>query len=512
MKKALRQKNRIAPAGTGSQAAEEEDDDDNVRPPLRLPPLKIPATGTGATAAMTTLNQATITNATFTLTPDGTGVATFEFRSLQPLAQSQVTASPTECLSETDPPGHNLRHNGSLSGGGDPPAKTRSNGATKAHRYVKAMMRGLCTTIKSLGCIAGITLIGNIVFSALEAERETADRTEYTEYMQDLNAKYNLTAEDFEELIERMGTPLEFDPQSEDRNWGTTNSNSALFSFTIVSTIGYGNFAPVTDGGKIFLMVYALIGIPVVGTCVGVLAAQLLQMLENWAVMHMNIVEQAFKHYDEDESGFLSREEFRDALEDLDIFLSKADFEKLMAETDDEGTGMIELDEFKLAAAKLKLPLGKAARTRVRLYVSVLTAIAWIFVGSGAYVELEGWRYLDSLYFCVVTLTTIGLGDLVPITEAGVTFHYFYCVIGLGLIALLLTAVSDFINALAEEVSWAVRLVLDWPLSEPMPVLPYMAALHPSLARPCHFSVAPASKRPFSPLSCAVALMGSRNL
>ena len=38
--------------------------------------------------------------------------------------------------------------------------------------------------------------------------------------------------------------------------------------------------APATDGGKIFLMVYALIGIPVVGVCVGVLASQLLGVLE----------------------------------------------------------------------------------------------------------------------------------------------------------------------------------------------------------------------------------------
>ena len=95
--------------------------------------------------------------------------------------------------------------------------------------------------------------------------------------------------------MDSIGTPLEFDPDSSERNWGVWNSNSALFVFTIVSTIGYGNFAPVTNGGKLFLMVYALIGIPIVGICVGILAAQFLGLLEYWAVMHMDLVETAFR-------------------------------------------------------------------------------------------------------------------------------------------------------------------------------------------------------------------------
>ena len=407
-----------------------------------------------AAAAMTTLNQATITNATFTLTPNGTGVATFEFRSLQPLEQSSRVQSPaaraTRSPASRPAPGSN--GNGSLSGGGGKLATSRSHLASKAHRHVNAVMKGLRSAMISLGSIVAVTLVGSLVFSALEAESENADRQEYTAYMMRLNATYSMSSADFEELVDRFGTPLEFDPQSDERNWGVSNSNSFLFAFTIVSTIGYGNFAPVTDGGKLFLMVYALVGIPIVGTCVGVLASQLLKMLEHWAVMHMDVVEQAFKHYDVDDTGFLSREEFREALEDLDIFLTAAQFEQLVADTDDEGTGMIELDEFKLAAAELNLPLGKAARTRVRLGVSVLTAIVWIFVGSFAYVLLEDWRYVDSLYFCVVTLTTIGLGDKVPSSQAGVTFNYFYCVVGLGLIALLLTAISEYMNALADEV------------------------------------------------------------
>ena len=96
-------------------------------------------------------------------------------------------------------------------------------------------------------------------------------------------------------VVDSIGTPLEFDPDSSERNWGVWNSNSALFVFTIVSTIGYGNFAPATNGGKLFLMVYALIGIPIVGICVGILAAQFLGLLEYWAVMHMDLVETAFR-------------------------------------------------------------------------------------------------------------------------------------------------------------------------------------------------------------------------
>ena len=59
-----------------------------------------------------------------------------------------------------------------------------------------------------------------------------------------------------------------------------------------------GNFAPATDGGKVFLMVFALVGIPIIGTAVGILAAVVLNGLEFIAVMHMDELELAFKHFD----------------------------------------------------------------------------------------------------------------------------------------------------------------------------------------------------------------------
>lgn len=37
-----------------------------------------------------------------------------------------------------------------------------------------------------------------------------------------------------------------------------------MFSFSVISTIGYGNITPETPAGKLFTIFYALFGIPVV--------------------------------------------------------------------------------------------------------------------------------------------------------------------------------------------------------------------------------------------------------
>ncbi len=37
---------------------------------------------------------------------------------------------------------------------------------------------------------------------------------------------------------------------------------SVFFSSTIITTVGYGNIAPVTTGGRVFCILFAIIGIP----------------------------------------------------------------------------------------------------------------------------------------------------------------------------------------------------------------------------------------------------------
>ena len=54
--------------------------------------------------------------------------------------------------------------------------------------------------------------------------------------------------------------------------------------------------------------------------------------------------------------------------------------------------------------------------------------------GTVFYSVVEGWSVLDSLYFSVMTLLTVGYGDLVPTTAASKVFTVLYVLVGAGIL------------------------------------------------------------------------------
>ena len=83
----------------------------------------------------------------------------------------------------------------------------------------------------------------------------------------------------------------------------------------------------------------------------------------------------------------------------------------------------------------LDILLDKRTR-RIFLY-----AFLMIFVGGAVYHWLEGWSWIDSFYFVVVTLTTIGYGDFVPTTPFTKLITIFYGLNGVILLLMMFEVV-----------------------------------------------------------------------
>jgi voltage-gated potassium channel Kch len=81
-------------------------------------------------------------------------------------------------------------------------------------------------------------------------------------------------------------------------------------------------------------------------------------------------------------------------------------------------------------------------KLRTQVGIAILAVFAWIFIGTLAYRNLEAWSWVESLYFSVITLTTVGYGDLHPTTDASRLFTVFYILTGVTTVLAALSIIG----------------------------------------------------------------------
>lgn len=209
---------------------------------------------------------------------------------------------------------------------------------------------------------------------------------------------------------------------------------------------GYGTFAPVTPGGQVFLVFFALIGIPASGLTLVYLADTALGCATRLFTMGTDKAKAAFVVFDSDGSGELDLEEFREALSSLSIDLTDLQFEQLVNEIDQDGSGEIDQDEFAAAVVTLHADLTEAAGRSNRLKIVVFVMTMWTVLGMVVFAVLENWKLQESFYFSFVTLATIGLGDFFPESRFGQYFLVVFITGGLGMLSVLLTLIEGLIS------------------------------------------------------------------
>ncbi|CAF3143707.1 unnamed protein product [Rotaria socialis] len=152
-----------------------------------------------------------------------------------------------------------------------------------------------------------------------------------------------------------------------------TFSSAMLYSATVITTIGYGNITPKTTEGKIATMIYAMIGIPLMFMCLTYTG---------------DLLADAFISGYSKMVNFICRQICRGQLKNCLPDDTRRSFEQ---------------------------PDSESEESRHVPIVATLAVLAlYIAMGALLFAQWENWHVLDGAYFCFITFTTIGFGDLVP--------------------------------------------------------------------------------------------------
>lgn len=82
-------------------------------------------------------------------------------------------------------------------------------------------------------------------------------------------------------------------------------------------------------------------------------------------------------------------------------------------------------------------------RSTLALTGSAAVAAGLLASGTAFYTTVERLAPLDALYLSVMTLATVGYGDLHPVTAAGKVFTIVYVLLGIGVLVAFVTRLAQ---------------------------------------------------------------------
>ncbi|KAI9552978.1 hypothetical protein GHT06_020864 [Daphnia sinensis] len=341
----------------------------------------------------------------------------------------------------------------------------------KLKEFARKLIAFLFGHVGICGLVVGYIIMGAFAFMAIESEdqkRQYEDVVRVREatiqnlwnithqlnvlYPSEWNESVSIQVQLFQQKIVQFNG--EADPGGGDA--GTTGawsfSASFLYCLTVITTIGYGNIAPRTVMGKMVTIVYAMVGMPLFLLYVSNMG-DFLATCFRWGYVNLC------------KCTCFSRPVHHGAQRGARRRISQRSGpgrQDLMQQQQQPYDTVASIHQRRIGGADYDIELQPGApydTATVPITISLTVMVSYMVGGAVLFQQWEtDWDYLDGSYFCFISLSTTGFGDLVPgdkiNSSSGVELSLIFCsmylIIGMALIAMCF-------NLMQEEVIAKVR-------------------------------------------------------
>ncbi|KAL8922808.1 MAG: hypothetical protein Q9208_004933 [Pyrenodesmia sp. 3 TL-2023] len=87
----------------------------------------------------------------------------------------------------------------------------------------------------------------------------------------------------------------------------------------------------------------------------------------------------------------------------------------------------------------------KLTMSQRTLMLQTISFMVYMLLGSLVFYKIEGWQYLDAVYFVNYTLLTVGIGSYAPQTHAGRSFLFPYAIGGIVILGLVVGSIRSLV-------------------------------------------------------------------
>ncbi|KAG6880008.1 hypothetical protein C0992_008215 [Termitomyces sp. T32_za158] len=110
-----------------------------------------------------------------------------------------------------------------------------------------------------------------------------------------------------------------------------------------------------------------------------------------------------------------------------------------------DGSNMIKKQSIAEQYESLRAAMADEERKAFWVRFWLVWLIFWVFwmVGSAIFRTTEKWTFGQAMYFCFISFTTIGYGDLTPVTPAGRSVFVFWALLGIATMTILISILSE---------------------------------------------------------------------